>query len=191
MKKLIFLIITLLSALQLFAQHEHHPTKTDSVKSNTDKAKPKSPHTSAMEMVGNNHVHIDYSSPSVRGRSIWNGLVAYKQVWATGAHKATWIEFSEDVIINKQVIKKGKYGFFTIPDQKEWTLILSKDWDMHLADNYKAENDVIRLKVKPKKNKTITEALTYEVKALGGKKGQINMSWEYLTVSFEFENVNP
>lgn len=181
MKNILFSALLFVS-LQGFAQHEHQNTKTDST------AKPKSPRTSAMAMVGNNHVHIDYGSPSVRGRNIWNGLVAHGQVWVTGAHKATWIEFSEDVKINSQLIPKGKYGFFTIPDKNEWILILSKDWDMHLADDYKVENDVIRLKVKPKKTKTITEALTYEVKELDNKKGKVSMSWEYLTVSFDFEN---
>ena len=139
-------------------------------------------------MVSDNHVHIDYGSPSVRGRMIWNGLVAYGQVWATGAHKATWIEFSKDVKINSQVVPKGKYGFFTIPNKKEWTIILSKDWDMHLADDYKANNDLLRLKVKPKKSKSLTESLTYHVKALANGKGQVSMSWEYLTVAFDFEN---
>lgn len=184
MKNILFLTLVFVS-LQSFDQHEHHNSKPDST------VKSKSPRTSAMAMVENNHVHIDYGSPSVRGRNIWNGLVAYGQVWATGAHKATWIDFSEDVKINSQVIPKGKYGFFTIPDKKEWILIISKDWDMHLADNYKAENDVIRIKVKPKKNNTISEALTYNVKALANKKGQISVYWEYLSISFDFENRNP
>ena len=141
-----------------------------------------------MEMVGNNHVHIDYSSPSVRGRNIWNGLVAYGQVWATGAHKATWIEFSQDVIINSQLVPKGKYGFFTIPDKKEWTIILNKDWDMHLADNYNSENDVLRFKIKPKRIKTFTEALTYKVKPSITEKSQVSIFWEYLSISFNLEN---
>lgn len=141
-----------------------------------------------MAMVGNNHVHIDYGSPSVRGRTIWNGLVAYGQVWVTGAHKATWIAFSEDVKINSQIIPKGKYGLFTIPDKNEWTIIINKDWDMHLADDYKPENDVIRIKASPRQNDAFTESLTYTITALDNKKGRITIAWEYLTVSFEFEN---
>lgn len=180
--KFIFFIFCIISSVQVFSQHENHNIKTDI------SSKPKSPRIAVMEMVGNNHVHIDYSSPSVRGRNIWNGLVAYGQVWATGAHKATWIEFSQDVIINSQLIPKGKYGLFTIPDKKEWTIILNKDWDMHLADNYNSVNDVIRIKVNPNKNKDITEALTYKVKSLNNKKGQVSISWEYLSVSFNFEN---
>lgn len=181
--KNILLTTLLFVSLLSFAQHEHHNAKTET------NAKPKSPKTSAMTMLGNNHIHIEYSSPSVRGRSIWNGLVAYGQVWATGAHKATWIEFSEDVKINSQIVPKGKYGFFTIPNKNEWTIILSKDWDMHLADDYNAKNDVMRFNTKPKKTKDITEALTYKIEALDHKKGTISVAWEYLTVSFEIENL--
>ncbi|HLO45953.1 MAG TPA: DUF2911 domain-containing protein [Leadbetterella sp.] len=186
MKKNIFIVLGLLLSTLGIAQHEHHQPKADTTKT---VAKPKSPKMTAMAMVGDNHVHIEYGSPSVRGRSIWNGLVAYNQVWATGAHHATWIDFSQDVMINGKHIPKGKYGFFTIPNKKTWTIILSKTWDMHLADDYKQENDILRLTVKPKKSKNITEALTYEVLATNNKKGKIKMSWEYLSVGFDFENM--
>lgn len=179
----IFLVLFLIvSPLTLVAQHEHHQSAANS-------ASPKSPRTSAMAMVGKNHVHIDYGSPSVRGRTIWNGLVAYNQVWAAGAHKATWIEFSEDVRIHSVVVPKGRYGFFTIPDKDEWTLILSKEWDMHLADGYDASEDVIRMKVKPTTNPVSVESLTYEVIKINNTKGTIRMSWEQRAVSFDFETV--
>ena len=180
----IFFCLAFLCTLQVNGQHEHaHRVDTINITK-----KPLSPRTFAMAMVGKNHVHIDYGSPSVRGRKIWNGLVAYGQVWATGAHKATWIEFSEDVLINGQNIPKGKYGFFTIPDKKTWTAILSKDWDVHLADDYDPAKDIIRLKVKPKKNKKITEALTYEVLTKNEKEGTIKLSWEYLDIGINFIN---
>ena len=165
------------------AQHENHQTPA------ANAAQSKSPRKTAMALVGKNHVHIDYGSPSVRGRNIWNGLVAYDQVWATGAHKATWVEFSSDVQIAGKHISKGKYGFFTIPGKEEWVLILSKDWDMHLADAYKVENDVIRVAVKPSLNKDITEALTYKVVRSSGDRGKIEMSWEYISVALDFLNL--
>lgn len=186
MKKISIITFCLFTSILAFAQHENHQPKTDSVKVAT---KPKSPKMVTMEMVGENHVHIEYGSPSVRGRNIWNGLVAYNQVWSTGAHKATWVDFSKDIKIEGKVIPKGRYGFFTIPDKKEWTIILSKTWDMHLADDYKQENDIIRVKVKPKKNKAITEALTYEILSKSKNTGTIKMSWEYLNVSLNFENL--
>lgn len=185
MKTLFIYFIFSFVAICSYAQHENHQPKADTTKT---APKPKSPKMSAMAMVGNNHVHIDYSSPSVRGRNIWNGLVAYNQVWSTGAHKATSIDFSQDVMIAGKHIPKGKYGFFTIPNKNEWTLILNQTWDMHLADDYKQENDIIRVTVKPVQNKEITEALTYEVLEKNKNKGIIKMTWEYISVSLDFEN---
>ena len=167
------------------AQHDHATSTTDTAKT---AAKSKSPRRSAMAMIGENHVHIDYGSPSVRGRQIWNGLVAYDQVWATGAHKATWIDFGHDVIINNIVVPKGKYGFFTIPGKSHWTLIFNKVWDMHLADDYDPKQDIVRLNAKPSKNKELVETLTYEVMEGKKGKGKIRMNWEYLSIEVDFEN---
>lgn len=105
-----------------------------------------------------------------------------------GAHKATWIDFSRDVTIAGQSIPKGKYGFFTIPGAKEWTLILSRDWDMHLADDYLPEHDVVRVKVVPETSNDLTESLTYLVVPEDKNKGSVRMSWEKLSVSLPFQN---
>lgn len=187
MKQILTIAFSLFISSTVFAQHEHHEApKVDTTKI---AVKPKSSKQVAMAMVGDNHVHIDYGSPSVRGRVIWNGLVAYDKVWSSGAHKATWIEFGKEAMIAGQHIPKGKYGFFTIPSKKTWTLILNKTWDMHLADDYNQENDILRITVKPKKNKELVEALTYEVVAINDKKGTVKLSWEKLNVSFDFENM--
>ena len=185
MKKIIVLNFLLAFSVSAFAQHENHQPKADTSKT---AVKPKSPKMTAMAMVGTNHVHIDYGSPSLRGRNIWNGLVAYGQVWSSGAHKATWIDFGQDVMIEGKVILKGKYGFFTIPDKENWTLILSKTWDMHLADDYKVENDVVRINVKPIKREKLIEALTYEVLPINANEGKLKLSWEYMSVELPFKN---
>jgi len=43
--------------------------------------------------IGNTGITINYYSPAVRGRIIWGDLVAFDNVWVTGAHTATTIEF--------------------------------------------------------------------------------------------------
>lgn len=191
-KKIGFLIIAL--ALGFTAcnnQSSSGSAKEDATTASADtttQKKPLSPRTSTMANVGENHVHIDYGSPSVRGRVIWGGLVAYDQVWATGAHKATSIEFSQDAMINGTLVNKGKYGFFTIPGEQEWTLIINKNFDQHLADNYDEKLDVVRIKVKPEQLGETQEALIYTVEPLSDKQGKISMTWDKLRVSFEFEN---
>lgn len=162
--------------------HEMHEEKPAEV--------PKSPRTTAMAMTGGNHILIDYSAPSARGRQIFGGLVAYNEVWVTGAHKATSIKFDQAVLINGKELKSGKYGFFTIPGKDEWTVILNQDWDMHLADDYKDANDIIRFKVKPEILNETVEALTFNVKEKDAITTTVAMSWDKINISFDVVNAN-
>lgn len=150
--------------------------------------KPKSPRTSAMAMVGGNHIHIDYSSPSVRGRQVFGGVVGFGEVWVTGAHQATSIQFDQAVMINNNEIPAGKYGFFTIPGESEWTLILNQVWDMHLADDYDPSKDVLRWKVTPQTLPESLEALTYTVQEASDDETLISMAWDRTLVSFSVKN---
>ncbi len=148
----------------------------------------KSPRTEAMAMTGGNHIHIDYSSPSVRGRQVFGGLVAMNEVWVTGAHQATSIQIDKPVTINGKRIEVGKYGLFTIPVQNHWTVILNQVWDMHLADDYDQSKDVMRFTVKPEKLSETVEALTFEVKEKDPKTTRISMAWDKFKISFEVVN---
>ena len=166
---------------------EHHEHLSQNDPEEKPAKKPLSPRTTAMANIGAAHVHIDYSSPGVRGRTIWGGLVAYDQVWVTGAHKATSINFNKNVKINGQIVPAGTYGFFTIPGKEEWTVILNKNHEQHLADDYDEGLDVLRLKVAPEQLSELVEALTYEVTPTKDDKGTISVVWEYKKVSFDIE----
>lgn len=166
-------------------EHHEHLSQNDSEEKPAKK--PLSPRTNAMANIGEAHVHIDYSSPSVRGRTIWGGLVAYDQVWVTGAHQATSINFNKDVKINGQTVPAGTYGFFTIPGKEKWTIILNKNHEQHLADDYNEAEDVVRFQVVPEGLPEMIESLTYEVKPIEGNKGAISVMWEHKKASFEIE----
>lgn len=165
-------------------EHENHEMTTE--KEETTPKKVLSPHTSAMAMIGDAHIHIDYSSPGVRGRIIFGGLVGYDNVWQAGAHKATWIETNKDLMIEGQLLPAGKYGFFTIPSKEDWTVMINKNWDQHGKDEYDAKDDVIRFKVTPKISEEITEHLVYKVIKTDDTSGVINMSWEKVSIEFPF-----
>ncbi|NOS92598.1 MAG: DUF2911 domain-containing protein [Cyclobacteriaceae bacterium] len=149
-----------------------------------------SPIRMAMDYIGDNHVHIVYGSPGVKGRIIWGGLVALDQVWVTGAHKATSIEFSKDVLVGEQIISAGKYAFFTVPGKEEWVLILNKNWDQHLADNYSEKEDVVRIIVKPIWLDKVTQRLTYSITKQDEQTGSIVVLWEKVQVALPFKNAN-
>ncbi len=139
----------------------------------------------AVGVVSGDSIKIAYHSPGVRKRVIWGGLVPYDEVWVTGAHDATTVTFSNPVVINGTIIPAGKYAFFTIPGKKEWTLILNKHWQQHLASEYEEKGDVVRVKVKPKKN-AHTERLQYFVEQGNVKTGKLSVAWEKIKVELPF-----
>jgi len=161
---------------------QHQPAQSENKPS-------KSPRTSAMAMVDGNHIHIDYSSPSVRGRQIFGGLVAFGEVWVTGAHKATSIQFDKAVKIGEKEIPAGKYGLFTIPGEKEWTVIINQVWDMHLADDYDASKDLVRFTVVPEQLQDVVESLTYTVEETSKGTAAISVAWDKTKIKFDMKNL--
>jgi hypothetical protein len=144
----------------------------------------------AMGDVGDCHVHITYGSPGVRGRAIWGGLVAYDEVWAAGAHNATSVRFSKPVEINGKQIEAGTYAFFAIPGRDSWSLILNTRFKQHLADEYKVEEDVVRVTATPE-TVDMVQRLTYIVEPVdeveGTQEGFIALVWETVQVRMPFK----
>ena len=139
----------------------------------------------AVAVINGDSVKINYHSPGVRKRIIWGGLVPYDEVWVTGAHDATTLEIDKPLIIGGKEIPSGKYAFFTIPGKNEWTVIINKHWKQHLASEYDEKEDIVKLKVKPKKN-IHTERLQYFVEITQGNSGKIAVAWEKLRFEFPF-----
>lgn len=154
--------------------------KTDTLKG--------SPRRMAMLQLGATHVHITYHSPGIKNRVIWGGLVPYDQVWVTGAHNATTIQFSSPIRIGDQRVEPGTYAIFTIPGREQWIVLLNKNYRQHLTDEYKAAEDVVRMSVRPAAH-AMTERLTYTLDSGGTNAGLITMAWEKLAISIPFQTI--
>jgi len=184
MKKLLqqFAIMMLLTtSLSAQAQKEEVCYNPNLIKDTTKK----SIKSMAVGVVNGDSIQVSYHSPGVRKRIIWGGLVPYDEVWVTGAHDATTVTFPNAVTISGQTIPAGKYAFFTIPGKKEWTLILNKNWQQHLASEYDEKDDVVRVSVKPKKI-AHTERLQYFVEPDKSNSGKLSVAWEQVKVELPF-----
>jgi hypothetical protein len=177
--KTIFLFAMLCYANALFAQKEEVCYNPNLVKDTTKK----SIKSVAEGKIGGVSFTINYHSPGVRKRIIWGGLVPFDEVWVTGAHDATTISFDKDVFINKVKVPAGKYAFFTIPGENEWTVIINKHWKQHLASQYDEKDDIVRIKVKPQSINRL-ERLQYFIESGSNNKGTIAVAWEKIKVSF-------
>ncbi len=180
--KNILIIVALGFSLAANAQHQNHGATgyADSVNAGliAQDTMKKSPHRVAMANIGDAHVHIEYGSPGVRGRTIWGGLVAYDQVWSAGAHNATKISFTKAVTFAGKKIEADTYGFFLIPHKDNFTVILNKNFNQHLADDYDQKDDVVRMDIVPVAPAKTVQRLTYEVVETGKNQGQVRFSWE-------------
>jgi len=178
----------ILSAIFFLMFHSALAQKTEEVCYNPNLIKDttkKSIKSMAYAIINGDSLKINYHSPGVRKRIIWGGLVPYDEVWVTGAHDATTLEVPKAFVVNGKEIPAGKYAFFTIPGKKEWTVIINKNWQQHLASEYDEKEDIVRVRVKPKKNEH-TERLQYFTETTNEKNGKIAVAWEKLRVEIPF-----
>jgi tetratricopeptide (TPR) repeat protein len=136
-----------------------------------------------MQTVGLTDITIDYSSPGVKGRTIWGDLVPYDKIWRAGANSATKITFSKDVTIEGVNVPKGSYSIFMIPTKLEWTIIINKDATAS-TDEYKKESDIVRIPAKPY-SVFPREHLAYSISDFTNEMATVSMEWEQVKVSFK------
>jgi hypothetical protein len=145
-----------------------------------------SPNASVSQTVGYTNITINYCRPAVHGRKIWGELVPFDQVWRTGANEATTIQFTTDVYVDGNKVPAGKYSLFTIPTERDWTIIINKVDKQWGAYNYKQEEDLIRFKVKPAES-PFAENLCYSFDNLTSSSASIFVRWENLKIAFKVE----
>ncbi len=59
------------------------------------------------QKVGLTDVSVQYSRPSMKGRTIFGDLVPYGKLWRTGANQNTMVTFSTDVMVGESTLKAG------------------------------------------------------------------------------------
>jgi hypothetical protein len=146
-----------------------------------DKSKRASPPAKVSETIKSGAViTIDYSQPSLKNRSMTD-LAPFGKVWRTGANEATTFEVSKDVIIEGKKLPAGKYSLYTIPGEKEWTIIFNKKWEQWGAVPPQEDLDQLRVMVKPETTETMREKMTFLI----SKNGEVSLEWGKTEVEFE------
>lgn len=136
-----------------------------------------SPRDTIDESIGATAVLLDYGRPSMRGRKIFGHVVPWGQVWRTGANAATQIDFTTDVEINGVAVPKGKYTLWTIPEQKQWQLIVNKQTGQW-GTIYDPKQDLARFPLTTEKLLKPVETFTMSIKPNTDGTGVLTMSWE-------------
>lgn len=189
MKKLALIIGLLFSVFTMQAQFR-------SLKSIPDR----SPKAFSMQTVGITEIAVGYYSPAAKGRKVFGGMVPYNEgkpfPWRAGANENTTISFSDDVLVEGEPLKAGKYGIHIIPAESEWIIIFSNNsssfgnaGSFHMYD---PKEDALRIKATPEKH-AFQETLSYDFINRTDSTVQVALRWEETSVPFtiaiDVENV--
>lgn len=178
MKKLLLLVLVFALALNVNAQIQTPQP---------------SPSSKIEQKVGLSDVTLEYSRPSMRGRTIFGDLVPYDAIWRTGANARTKITFSTDVTIDGQNLAAGTYAIFTKPGVESWDVYFytehngggtPKEWD-DTKVAAKVNTPVYKMPMK-------IETFTMTFDALSNNNATLGILWEdvYVGVTFDVPTDN-
>ncbi|MFO0574361.1 MAG: DUF2911 domain-containing protein [Polyangia bacterium] len=140
-----------------------------------------SPHEQVSAVLGGKKVTIDYGRPFKKGRQVFGGagaLVPGGQVWRTGADEATVLTTEGDLTIGTLRVPAGSYALFTVPGDKEWTLVVNKVAKQWGAFKYDAKQDLGRTAMKVAATAAPVEQFTIAIETQGDKQGTLKLSWD-------------
>ena len=134
-------------------------------------------------------VNLSYARPSAKGRKVFGDLVPFGEVWRTGANASTKLTFTEDVKIEGNALKAGTYALYTIPGEKEWTIIIHTNTKHRsiAGDVYKQSEDAFRFTAKPEKIANFVETFTIAFTDITTNSCHLTLSWENTQVKFKIE----
>lgn len=139
-----------------------------------------SPKAKVEQRVGVTDFSLEYSSPGVKGRKIWGGLVPYDKAWRAGANASTKLTASRDFKLGTTPMKAGSYSIFMIPGDKSWTVILNSD--VNAGGNHDPKKDVARVTVTPAALAQPRERLTYLFTDSTDSATGLDLEWESVRV---------
>ena len=169
MKKLF--LLTLITGLMFTAFN---------VSAQTKKVRPSPPDTVKATTKSGIDISVAYSQPSIKGRTVGKEIAPYDgKVWRTGANEQTALIVSKDVKIEGHDLPAGKYSIWSIPGEKEWTIIINKN-TTNWGTQYDEPSDVFRFTVPTDKSPKFVETMKFKVE----KSGKVSFAWGDVMVAF-------
>lgn len=146
-----------------------------------------SPAAKIEQKVGLTDVSLEYSRPSMRGRTIFGDLVPFGKVWRTGANARTKVTFSDDVTVGDATLKAGTYAIFTIPQPESWEVIFYTE---HAGGGAPAELDetkvAARFKAEVYPMAMAVQSFTITIDDVTSNSAVIGLLWENAYVGVPF-----
>ena len=135
-----------------------------------------SPRDTVTARVGAATVSVDYGRPSMRGRRVFGSVVPWGEVWRTGANQATHLRTDADLVIGGVPVPAGSYTLWTVPGQREWTLVLNRQTGQW-GTQYDRDQDLARIPMRVERLPRPVETFTISLEPQG-EGGMLAMEWE-------------
>ena len=148
-----------------------------------------SPTATITQKVGISNISVEYSRPGAKEREIFGELVSYGKMWRTGANKATKITFNENCVFGGAKVKKGSYSLFTIPGEKEWTVVLNKNTELWGVGKYDEKNQVCSIVSKAIETKDFTESFTIDFGTFQSFSAIMSLKWANTKIDIKIESL--
>jgi hypothetical protein len=154
-----------------------------SLKAQDKSKRPSPPGKVSQKIASGATISIDYSRPSLRGRTIGKDVEPMKsQVWRMGANEATVFETDKDVTIEGQPLPAGKYSLFGLWGDDGYTLIFNKAYNIWGTEYDKnKDQDALKVVVRPRQTNKPQEQLVYTI----SKNGDVSLLWGTMAIDFQ------
>ena len=123
-------------------------------------------------------VSVTYSRPSAKGRKVFGDLVPFGELWRTGANAATKFSITGEMEFEGYLVPAGEYALYTIPGEKFWTVIISKNTSWWGVDGYDQSQDLMRFDVPAKSTSSHYETFTISFSDFTNQSANLNLKWE-------------
>lgn len=146
-----------------------------------------SPFSVLKQTVGLTEVTVEYSRPSMKGRTIFGDLVPYDALWRTGANMNTKITFSDDVTVEGKELKAGTYAIYTRPQEAVWEVIFYTDSENGgLPQEWDASKVAATVKVEVYPIPMPIETFTITIDDMHNNGATLGLMWEKVYVGVKF-----
>lgn len=147
-----------------------------------------SPLSKLEQKIGLTDVTLEYSRPAKKDRVIFGDLVPYDKMWRTGANKNVIISFSDDVVIDGQTLKSGKYAIFTKPGKDSWEIFFYSDTEnWGLPKQWDDSKVAAKTTVKTHQMPMVMETFTMLIDDITAESGNLGILWDKVYVGVKFE----
>lgn len=131
----------------------------------------------AVAVMQNKKIEVDFWRPYTRGREIFGSVVPWNRIWRTGANNATQLRSDAVLSFNGEKLPAGKYSIWTYPTESSWTLFINKKADVW-GTEYDAAADIMKIPLAVEKTMDKVEVFKISLIPQPGSKLRLQIEWD-------------